>query len=207
MSYGIWQRALGSHRTNVYIVFDEQTKEALILDPGDEKKKIIKVVQEKALKIVGILLTHGHVDHIGAAAALRKQYDCPLMAHRAEETLLATPYYNHSNERDIRLKADKSLSDGQRIPFGHHELSVIHTPGHTAGSICLKLENAPVIFTGDTIFSDDVGRTDLYGGSDAQLKNSIKRALSEWQDDWTLFPGHDASAVMGDVRPLLQRFL
>lgn len=207
MTYGLWQRALGSHKTNAYVVYDEETREALILDPGDEKKKIIKVVHEKGLKPIGILLTHGHWDHIGAAAALRKQYACPLMAHKAEGTLLITPYYNHSGERDLRLKADVELLDGQRIPFGSHALVVIHTPGHTAGSICLKLENAPVVFTGDTLFSDDVGRTDLYSGSDAQMKNSIRKALREWGSDWMLYPGHDAPAMMSEVRAGLERHL
>lgn len=207
MTYGLWQRALGSHQTNAYLVYDEETREALILDPGDEKKKIMKVVHEKGLKPIGIILTHGHWDHIGAAAALRKQYDCPLMAHRAEAKLLATPYYNHSGERDLRLAADVGLEDGQRIPFGSHALLVLHTPGHTAGSICLKLENAPVMFTGDTIFSDDVGRTDLYSGSDAQMKASIRKALQEWGEDWMLYPGHDAPAMMADVRGGLERHL
>lgn len=207
MSLGIWQLVLGEHQANTYLVFDEKTRDALILDPGDEKKKIMKTIYDKGLKPNGIVLTHCHTDHIGAVNSLRSKYGCPVYAHKKEFEGLADPLINFSGERAISLVPEIALVGGERLSFGNLVAEVIHTPGHTPGSICLKILNESVVFTGDTLFSDDVGRTDLAGGNEIQLKNSIKTILNSFHDVWRVYPGHDESALLSEVRPFLEKFI
>lgn len=194
---------VGSNETNTYLLYDTETLEAFIIDPGDEESKLVQSIDKKSLKLAGIILTHYHHDHIGVAEELRKRYQCPIYAHKKEFEGLSRPDYNRSigaRKNSISIIPDKALSDGDEISIGKITLLVIHTPGHTPGGICLGLKNSKIVFTGDTIFEDDLGRTDLEGGCEDQLKRSIANKVSKWPEDTIIYPGHGASATIKQVR-------
>jgi len=194
---------VGMNETNAYIIYDENILDAVIIDPGDEAKRLIQYIDKKFLKVKAIILTHYHYDHIGAVEALKKKYQCPIYAHKKDVQGLKDPEVNYSKDsqqKSISIDTDITLSHGDDIRVGDSILEVIHTPGHTPGGICLKVRDDNLIFTGDTVFSDDLGRTDLEGGSETMLKKSIINKVAKWSDDIIIYPGHGQSSLMSEVR-------
>jgi hydroxyacylglutathione hydrolase len=194
---------VGMNETNSYIVFDQDTLEAIIIDPGDEYATFRRQIQKNALKTKEIILTHYHYDHICAAAALKKEFNCPVSIHKKDARGLQDPAVNRSQIRygeAVSIVPDRILRDGDCIKAGSINLIVIHTPGHTPGGICLKSEEDNIIFTGDTLFHDDLGRTDLEGGNKNALQNTAINKISRWENSIHIYPGHGESATMEYIR-------
>ena len=165
-------------------------KTCFIIDPGYEAKKIMKYIMDNDLSVEGIILTHHHSDHSGCAARIRKELGCPILIHRED----ADRY---------REGADRLLENGDVLG----DLTVLHTPGHTRGGICLLSERDKVCFTGDTIFNVDLGRTDLNDGSYEEMVRSILDVVNKWGNDMTIYPGHGDPATMKTVRKINLEFL
>jgi glyoxylase-like metal-dependent hydrolase (beta-lactamase superfamily II) len=168
---------VGEIQTNCYIVIDEKSNEALVIDPGDEPDKILPEI--KGLKVKSIIITHGHWDHVGAV----------------DEVNLATgvPVYMHAGD-SMMAQADKDINDGDEFKIGKTVFKVIHTPGHSPGGICLYTKG--YLFSGDTLFLRWHGRVDLPGSSAQKMKQSLKK-LAELPDDTKVYPGHDESTTIG----------
>lgn len=195
--------------TNCYIVAcpprslgDESTREAVIIDPGDDPHLISDAVYGSDVTVTGIVNTHGHADHIGANAALKGEFDCPIMVHELDAHLLTDSQANLSASIGfggiVSPPADRLLKEGDEIAVGSLTLEVIHTPGHTPGGICLLA--ADVVFSGDTLFMDGIGRTDFPGGSQEQLMESIQTKLLILSEDTTVYPGHGPSTTIARER-------
>ncbi|SHI68130.1 Glyoxylase, beta-lactamase superfamily II [Dethiosulfatibacter aminovorans DSM 17477] len=189
---------VGSYMVNCYLTGDSDTKEIIIIDPGFNPEQIIDAIEGKGFTPVGIVLTHGHGDHIGAVEELIAKYEVPLYIHKFDDELIkggASSFTKMMFGRDIILKADKFLSEGDIVTAGKMEYKVLHTPGHTPGGICLVCEDA--IFSGDTLFRGSIGRTDFPGGSYDQIINSIKTKLLDYPDETKVYPGHNSSSTIG----------
>ena len=193
---------IGMHESNCYIVSSDN--KALIIDPGGEAKRIKKQVQKSNLEVVGIVITHYHCDHIEAVSEIKKAFDCPVYAHKKELKGLADPIINHTaslGRKSISIIPDELVIDGVKINISDNcFLEVVHTPGHTPGGICLISKLDKITFSGDTLFEDGVGRTDLEGGSEDLLKKSIANKISNWEDDMVVYPGHGNSFSMKEAR-------
>ncbi|KNF08701.1 beta-lactamase domain protein [Gottschalkia purinilytica] len=192
--------SLGVYGANCYIVTCEDSKESIVVDPGGEAEDIIKVLEENEFKIKYIVLTHGHGDHIAGVPKLKEVYGCPILIHKNDEELLLDPSKNLSASMPIEeviINPDKLLEDGDIIEFGKIKVEVIHTPGHTQGCICLKIDKD--ILTGDTLFKGSVGRTDLYGSSN-DIINSIKTKLLKYEGNTLIHPGHGISTTIGEEK-------
>lgn len=172
---------------NGYIVYDEKSLEAYIIDPGYDGPSYLEKIRELKLIPKGIILTHHHYDHVDAALELKKALKLPILIHEADGPRL-------------KFKANVLLKDGDLITFGDTELMLINTPGHTKGSSCFLNIKDKLAFTGDTIFNVDLGRTDLADGSSRQMVDSITRVISLWEDDLVIYPGHGDPASMEYVR-------
>jgi len=187
----IKQLQVGNMAVFAYLVGDTVTGDALVIDPADNAKEIIAVAKENKLKINYIVNTHGHVDHIGGNADMQKLTGAKIIAHEDDALMLtSTPAMmlkmfgaKQSPPADILVK------DSAIISTGNIELKVIHTPGHSPGGICLFTPG--YVFTGDTLFVEAVGRTDLPGGSWQTMYNSIKTKLFTLPDDTKVMPGHN----------------
>lgn len=171
---------VGSLQTNCYILTDERLKVCVIIDPGDEAGRIAGEIGSTAVKC--IINTHGHADHIEANSLLKKKFSCPVLIHRLDAPMLS-------------FAADKFIEDGEKISVGKLTLKIMHTPGHTPGSICLLCEG--FMFTGDTLFCGSVGRWDMPGGDGQTLRESIKK-LSRISGAVEIYPGHGPSCSMKD---------
>ena len=193
---------LGVVQTNCYIVGNVDTKEAIVVDPADNAAAIKKALEENDLVCKAILLTHGHFDHIMAAEELARASLAKIYAHEAEKGLLADPELNVSAHMGKRcsLVPDVCLKDGQTLTLAGFDIRVIHTPGHTAGGACYYFEENRVLFSGDTLFLEDIGRSDLPTGNGMQLVESIKNKLMPLDDDIVVYPGHDESTTIGHER-------
>lgn len=176
---------LGDYQTNCYLVSDEDGVTAVI-DPGYEPQTILSVLQAEHLQLGAILLTHGHFDHVGGVKALAKDAVCPVWMHKAEQTM---PPQITAGE----LYFTDSYDDGDTVQVGKLTFSVLHTPGHTPGSVCLRCED--VLFSGDTLFAGSCGRTDLPGGSMAQMRESLAR-LRKIPENLTVYPGHGEATAL-----------
>lgn len=186
-------QVLGPVQTNCYYLFREDTKECVIVDPADEVERIEDFIAKKELKPTAILLTHGHFDHIMAVEPIRKRYDIPVYAAEAERETLADGMLNLSMQMGggmVSVKADNWLTDGEEIELLGHTVRCILTPGHTVGGMCYYFPQAGILFSGDTLFEESVGRTDFPGGSMSNLIDSIREKLFVLPDAVQVYPGH-----------------
>ncbi|MFA5339598.1 MAG: MBL fold metallo-hydrolase [Candidatus Omnitrophota bacterium] len=194
MKYILKVLPVGPIAANCYIFGCAETKEAVIIDPGADDKDIKQQVAELGLSPKCVINTHGHADHIGANSKM----GLPVFIHASDAQCLTNPMKNVSGMIGIPVcspPASRLLEDGDTIEVGNLVLEVLHTPGHSQGSICLWCEDA--VFTGDTLFAEGVGRTDLPGGSEAALMRSIKEKLFTLPDATKVYPGHGPATTIG----------
>ncbi|MDR1560685.1 MAG: MBL fold metallo-hydrolase [Clostridiales bacterium] len=178
---------------NAYCCFDPETREGVIIDPGFNCEGIVSFLNTERIAVKAILLTHGHFDHIMSTRRVSDFTKAELYAHRLESELLADPLTNMSEASGngrMSLCAEKQLEDGDGIRFGNETLRVIHTPGHTPGGVCFYSESDKIIFTGDTLFWETVGRTDLPFGDGYTLTRSINDRLLTLPEETIVYPGH-----------------
>jgi len=189
--------------TNCFILVDEQTKQALVIDPGGEPDRILREIETMGLEVLAVVNTHAHVDHIGALREIKKATGAQIMMHVSELPLL------QSASRMGRLfgvhieqppDPDRFLVDSDQIQCGSITLTVIETPGHSPGGISLVTADGKYCFAGDTLFAGSIGRTDLPGGDYNTLINSIKTKLLPLGDDVKVLPGHGPATSMGTER-------
>ena len=191
---------LGMVGTNVWICVNEVTKEAFVVDPADGAEQIEAKLAQNQWTLKGILLTHGHFDHIGAVEALRNAYQVPVWAAEAERELLSDVEANLSGSwtgRPIRVKADHWLQDLDCFMLAGMRIQMILTPGHTAGSCCYYLAEEHVLLSGDTLFAGSCGRTDLPTGSMNAIVRSIRERLFALPPETEVYPGHGETTSIG----------
>lgn len=201
---------VGPLQCNCTILGDEDAREAIVIDPGDEIGRIQRRLQEHGLKLKQILVTHGHIDHVGGALKLKKLTGAPIFMNQNDLPLL----------QGMEMQAawlgvappetappDDSLRDGQQVGLERYPAQVLHTPGHTQGSVCLHFVPLNLLVAGDTLFAGSIGRTDLPGGDSRQIMESIRGRLLALPDDTRVLPGHGEETTIGEERqsnPFLQ---
>ena len=185
--------SVGPLETNCYVVAAGAGTSAAVIDPGDDVDKILKVVNGNGLKVTHIINTHGHYDHIGADSALAATTGAKIYIHSLDASMIKDPQSNLSlflnSDYEMNDEVVK-ISDGEELVVGGLKLKIIHTPGHTPGGVCLYSKDEGIVFVGDTLFADSVGRTDFLGGSMSQLIKSIKEKLCVLPDETVVYPGH-----------------
>ncbi len=190
---------VGPLQTNCYLIGCPVTKEAVLVDPGAEAKFIEDTLKQGGWQLKKILLTHGHGDHIGASEPLRQATGAELHIHEADAEMLQDPQHNLTEFMGSPFKvarADKTLQEKDTICFGQDiSLEILHTPGHTQGSVCFW--GGGKLFSGDTLFAGSVGRTDFPGGSYAQIISSLNEKLLPLPDDTDVYPGHGPETRIG----------
>lgn len=189
---------VGHLQVNCYIIAAKNQTEALIIDPGSQKEKIIKVLAKHKLFPAAVINTHGHFDHIGCD----DDFGVPVYVHKKDAALLRDPELNLSGcfFSPFSVKSQiKELHDSQKISLAGLELEVIHTPGHTPGGICLlvKWEGKNILFSGDTLFRSSVGRTDFDGADTEALIKSVREKLFVLPDETIVYPGHGVATTIG----------
>jgi glyoxylase-like metal-dependent hydrolase (beta-lactamase superfamily II) len=211
---------VGWLQCNCHIVGDPETREALVLDPGDDAERVLGLVNRHGLKVKTIVSTHAHIDHVGGLKKLRDATGAPVVMHGDDLELynaLETQAAWIGMKPPERAEVEGLLRDGDVLRWGRLAAHVMHTPGHTPGSICLHLPAATlpaqeisahdILFAGDTLFAGSIGRTDLWGGSFEQIMRSLQARLLALPDDTLVYPGHGPMTDIGQERetnPFLQ---
>ncbi|MGI6071051.1 MAG: MBL fold metallo-hydrolase [Blautia sp.] len=188
------QLILGMVYTNCYFLKNKETGELFIVDPADAPQKIEAMVDRMEGRPTAVLLTHGHYDHILAANALREKYGLKIYACEEERELLENPAANLSGSCSVT--ADVWLKDQEVFQAAGFQVQMLHTPGHTKGSCCYYLEDEKILLSGDTLFCESVGRTDLPTGSTSAIVRSLHRLLDTLPDEVEVYPGHESMTTI-----------
>ena len=211
---------VGMLQCNCSILGDAETGEAIVVDPGDDADRILEILRRHKLKPRAIVITHTHIDHVSGLAEVRRAIDAPVLIHEADLDL-----YRHLDEQAQWLgvptpqstSIDSFVKEGDSVRWGGYAARVLHTPGHTPGSISLVLEEqapamdapqqehehpilSPTLISGDTLFQSSIGRTDLWGGSYPQIIRSIKEKLLVLPEETLVYPGHGGTTTIGEER-------
>jgi glyoxylase-like metal-dependent hydrolase (beta-lactamase superfamily II) len=214
---------VGMLQCNCHIVGDPQTREAIVIDPGDDAARILEVIGRHHLKVTAIAITHTHIDHVIGLRQVQRATGAPVYVHADDLDLyrmldVQAAWLGWKTPEQMQI--DQLVREGDVIRWGRYEAQILHTPGHTPGSICLYMpSDMPVaprdadvraaksgtnqtgrLFAGDTLFAGSIGRTDLWGGSFTGIINSLKSKLLELPDDTIVFPGHGETTTIGKER-------
>jgi hydroxyacylglutathione hydrolase len=201
---------VGLLQCNCSIFGDEKTREAIVIDPGDNIEDILAILEKHRLRVKAIVITHAHIDHIGGAAKLKAATGAPVLMNQDDQEL-----YDHLDvqaswlgmEPPSRTSIDDAARDGDVLTLGGAEFRVLHTPGHTQGSISLWIPAENKLIAGDTLFRDSIGRTDLPGGNPRQILRSIEDKLLGLPEETVVVPGHGPNTTIGrekERNPFLQ---
>jgi hydroxyacylglutathione hydrolase len=191
---------VGPLENNCFIIADENTKDGLVVDPGDEPDRILDLINKNSFNIKYIVCTHAHFDHVGAVPDLKKETGAKIVIHRDELEIYKSTKDQAAiwgYELDPLPEPDMFVSEGDKIEVGDLRFEILHTPGHSPGGICVYGEG--ILITGDTLFAGSVGRTDFYGGDMEKLKRSFRRLLS-LSDKIKVLPGHGPETTIGQER-------
>lgn len=193
---------LGMGRTNCYLVFDEETKEGAVIDPAGEASWILDWCGRLGISLKAVLLTHGHGDHTGGVLGLSDRLGIPVYAGKQEKELLASPSMNLSPYFGgaVSIKKVCLLEDNQELFLCGHRWKVLWTPGHTAGGVCYYLEEEGLLFSGDTLFCESYGRTDVPTGDMGALRSSIREKILSLPDEVKVYPGHEGETTIGNEK-------
>jgi hydroxyacylglutathione hydrolase len=194
---------VGPLQCNCTILGDEETREAIVIDPGDEIARIARRLTELGLKLKQILITHAHIDHVGGALKLKRLTGAPILLNENDLPLLEMMDEQAAwlgVETPEVAPPDLSLADGLTVGLEHYPAHVLHTPGHTQGSVCLHFVPLKMVLAGDTLFAGSIGRTDLPGGDSEQIFDSIQTRLLALPDETRVVPGHGPATTIGVER-------
>lgn len=188
---------VGPLQCNCVLLGCEKTREAVLIDPGDEPRKIVQLVRDLGLNVKYLLHTHAHFDHIGGTKGVKKEMESTVCLHKEDELIynnLPMQGQMFGMQFESAPAIEKFLEDEEILSFGEHRLQVLHTPGHSPGSVCLKLlDGDESVFSGDTLFRESIGRADLWGGDYQKLLTSIRNRLFVLNGEIQVFPGHGPS--------------
>ncbi len=191
---------VGALSVNCYVVGCDKTREAAVIDPGDDARKILSVVKEKGFNLKYIILTHGHFDHAGAAKTIQEETGAKVLVHKADGHLLMNMEAQAAlfgMSASPAPKVDGYIKEGDEIKVGELTMRIIETPGHTLGGVSIYMPGEGTVFTGDTLFWGSIGRTDLPGGDYESIIRSIKEKLGALPDDTVVYSGHGDDTTIG----------
>jgi hydroxyacylglutathione hydrolase len=194
---------VGPLQCNCSIIGDETTHEAMVIDPGDDIDDIVAMIDEYKLQIKQIVITHAHIDHVGGAMKLRAKTGAPILLNQNDYALLKmldvqAGWLGMKPPGDVEIEA--GLAHDQKLSAGKLTASVLHTPGHTEGSVCLYFPAEKMLIAGDTLFARSIGRTDLPGGSFEKIMRSLHDRVLTLPDETTVIPGHGPATTIGEER-------
>jgi hydroxyacylglutathione hydrolase len=202
---------VGPLQCNCSIVGDESTREAMVIDPGDEIEEILTLIRKHNLQVKQIVITHAHIDHVGGAMKLRAATGAPILLNENDYALLKMLDVQATWIRvppPGKVEIDRSVTTGETVSAGSHTAQILHTPGHTEGSICLYFAGDKKLIAGDTLFAGSIGRTDLPGGSTQKIMRSLHDTVLALPDETVVVPGHGEMTMIGEERqsnPFLQK--
>jgi len=194
---------VGPLQCNCSVIGDEQTREAMVIDPGDDVEDVMAIVQRHGLTVKQIVITHAHIDHIGGATTLKRLTAAPILLNQNDDTLLKMLGVQAAwigMQQPEKVTIDASLGQGDKVSAGSLTADVLHTPGHTEGSICLYFAPEKKLIAGDTLFAGSIGRTDLPGGSYEKIMQSLQGPVLALPDETIVVPGHGPLTTIGQER-------
>jgi hydroxyacylglutathione hydrolase len=194
---------VGPLQCNCSVIGDETTREAMVIDPGDDIEDVLALIQKHNLTVKQIVVTHAHIDHVGGAMKLRAATGAPILLNQNDHALLKMLDVQAAwigVEDPGKVEIDRSIGQGDTVRAGLLAADVIHTPGHTEGSVCLYFPAEKKLIAGDTLFAGSIGRTDLPGGSMRKIISSLHEKVLTLPDETTVVPGHGPLTTIGDER-------